>query len=296
MNPRTLFVLLVSFTLFSYQCKKSEIERTPKRAKTQLPYHLSKKVNQELKKGQQGAIQNSLNLGIKKGLSYKTYSQFKSLNLLHLFTPSGLHYFPIFWILRFIFSFKVLRVYSIIFWFLCLSLDGFYSLKRIAAIKMIWLWKKYFPFKVDLFQIVIFVFFIDFILGSFTYSPLSWGYSFLFLGLLSSAGSSSMIAKIGLGQLFVSLFEKGSFNFFNFLSGYGISIFTSFCFPYLFVSYWTPWRDLPFVSNITEIIVYLVDVLSSTGSKAPTLNPIILFLLIFIKRNKFKLGIATFLF
>ncbi len=289
MHIRTLLVLLVSFTLFSYQCKKSNIERFKIKKKTELPLFLETKVQEKLKKGQQGALENSLNLGVRKGLSHSTYLNFKNLNLLHLFTPSGLHYFPIFWLLKFIFSYKVLRGYSIIFWLLCLQLEGFYSLKRIAAIKMLWLWNKKSPYQLQLFHIFLFVFLVDFIIGSFQFSPLSWGYSFLFLGLIFSNDKEPLITRIALGQVFISFFENFCFNPISFLSGYIISLLASLSFPMLFIGYWNPFGEIPLNDFFLSSLDWIVKQASQISYFSRPLNPLICLISYWAIINKRKI-------
>jgi len=178
----------------------------------------------------------TLYTGEKSRLRRKLKREFKLLGLFHLFTPSGLHlsslYLPFFLLLRSRPS-KKLKAFIILFLILPFLLERFYSLKRMCLFHIL---KIVFP-NLKLRTIFILTFGINFFLGGWNDSPLSFGLSFLFLGsLLFSNHPSQAIAMLFFSQLFVSSLFSQYFSPIGFFIGQLFSLLFSTVFPLLVFS------------------------------------------------------------
>ena len=152
---------------------------------TQLEFVFKNKKNYRL--------YHSFLCGNKKLIPRKTKSNYKILNLYHLFTPSGIHLSsvylvlsPIFYLLNLL-SPHLSYLIQILISLLSYTLNGFYSIKRICSIRAIQIISKIFKININIFYVFIFWFFIDYLFGTYQQSPLSWIYSFLFLGIILSS-------------------------------------------------------------------------------------------------------------
>lgn len=142
----------------------------------------------------------------------------KSLHLEHLITPSGLH---LSFVTSLIFPFmnRKLRVLSLAPIF---ALSDFYSLKRMAALKILSM------SKLSRWYAFILTMILDAIFGSLIHSPFSFIYGFLFLGsIIATAHNSIMIPFALLGAQIMLAFITGQPIF---LGGYfmGLAITTLF--------------------------------------------------------------------
>jgi competence protein ComEC len=126
--------------------------------------------------------------------------QYKTLGLNHLFTPSGFHLSAV--MMPFM---KLIKLKSIQFWILFLvgvgifSLAGQGALKRMVLIKLNqhWLGQK---------TGFVLALCLDVLWGSFTDSPLSFCYSFLFLGIIYS-GRSFIVLWFFFAQSLIAYFS-----------------------------------------------------------------------------------------
>ncbi len=126
--------------------------------------------------------------------------QYKSLGLNHLFTPSGFHLSAV--MMPFM---KLIKIKSVQFWILFLvgmgifSLVGQGALKRMVLVKLNqhWLGQKM-GFVVALI--------LDILCGSFADSPLSFCYSFLFLGIIYS-GRNFLVLWFFFAQSLIAYFS-----------------------------------------------------------------------------------------
>jgi hypothetical protein len=180
----------------------------------------------------------SMIFGLKRGLSKSIKSKFKRLNLLHLFTPSGLHFsslllflLPLINLSRYC-HLKLPKLLIIMLCLLPFALVKFYSLKRIALLKILTLlFGKY----LSIYKLFLITFILDFIFGSFQQSPLSFSYSFIFLGILLSFSKINFKLLLGLftGQLILAMFLKEEINLLGPFLGFIITSLFSFSFPIL---------------------------------------------------------------
>ena len=143
-------------------------------------------IKMKKKKDQIEILKKSFLCGNKRGLNRETRRAYKNLNLYHLFTPSGIH-LGIFYLInkplinltsRFSPTLSLFYkfILSVRLWFI----NGFFSLKRIGGMHLI----KLLPIKLTPKQIFFAFFIFDFLIGTYSMSPMSWTFSFLFLGIV----------------------------------------------------------------------------------------------------------------
>jgi hypothetical protein len=242
--PKSLiFTYLLSALLFSYHQSQPPRFATW-RKQVSCPWYKAAPTN---KKDQIQILKKSFLCGDKKGLKRKIRKAYKNLNLYHLFTPSGIH-LGIFYlmnspILKYLGkkSGRIQLIYKILLsiwpWFL----GGFYSLKRIGGMHLL----KMFPVNMSP-RFTFFCFFtFDFFLGTYKLSPLSWSFSFLFLGIVFHTYKKSFLSfslYLFSGQLLASIFSYQNI--------FPLSFFPSFILTTLF----TPVFIVLFMNNILNII------------------------------------------
>lgn len=170
----------------------------------------------------------------------------RTLHIEHLATPSGLHLS----MLTSLFFPFLRRWQRIVFLLPFFYLNNFYSLKRVALLKVL---RLRFP-KANTMNVFIFVMIIDFFLGSGFLSPYSFLYGLLFLGsitatLQTSPISSHLIPLSLLGaQCLVSYTSSSPLFLGGFFFGLVITLAFSFIFPFLLIDvillkipYWPLW-------------------------------------------------------
>lgn len=165
---------------------------------------------------------------------------FSALNILHLFTPSGLHFTSLLIPIRFLIRKSVKRarlawILKILIILPFCFLQNFHSLRRVAIFGILILLKK--PgttLPKELIHFFFATFFIDFLNGSYSRSPLSFTYSFLFWGSIITAIESSKLKalkQLGVAQIFMCYLLEQSFWPMGYLLGQMITIIYSFIFP-----------------------------------------------------------------
>ena len=244
--------------------------------------------------------------GERRWLDKKIKQAHTRLHLSHLFTPSGLHFSAILLILSLplLYLRKKNKMITDIIEFLILVtpfiFDGFNSIKRIALIRLFFLISK--KTKIDLspFTIFLLVFFVDFIRGSWQESPLSFIYSFLFLGSIFSSvskGPKGVIFSLFFGQLFMSALFQNIFYPLGFFIGVLFTWIFSVFFPYLFMLYLFPNPVFSFV--IGNFFLKFQNLISFLGElNLPHFTPpfaIILLMLtfFFIKKKVLRITLLT---
>lgn len=207
----------------------------------------------------------TLYTGDKSRLRRKLKREFKLLGLFHLFTPSGLHltslYLPFFLFLRKRPS-KKLKFFMICLLSLPFLLEKFYSLKRMCLFHIL---KVIFP-TLKLRTIFILTFGMNFVLGGWDDSPLSFGLSFLFLGsLIFSNHSSQAIAMLFFSQLFVTSLFHEYFSPIGFFIGQFFTLLFSTIFPLLVFSTLTfSGADHFIMSLFLELINFSTQIIKMT--------------------------------
>ena len=159
MSKYLIFVYITSYFLFSAQ--KNIAPKFNFKPQSCPWYSPLKKANHS----KEQKLKKAFLCGEKKGIKRKTLIAYKKLNLYHLFTPSGIHYScllilltPLLFLLK-RFNQNIESITKLILYLSPWCLPGFYSLKRIGAMKAI----KMIPsFKKTTFAFIFFFyFFID---------------------------------------------------------------------------------------------------------------------------------------
>jgi hypothetical protein len=186
--------------------------------------------------------------GNKNGISPYTKNAFKKVNLSFLFSPSGIHIAGILIILNFLLKgikikwvkhFSKIIAFSIVFF-----LPGYNSIKRLMILRIIFQFKFLSKLKISPEKIFILTFICSFLLGHFISSPLSFIYSFAFLGTFFSLRNNSLVILI-LGlfstQLILALFMGDKVSLISIPLGLLGSLIFSFMFPILLIFLLTYW-------------------------------------------------------
>ena len=204
-------------------------------------------------------------LGQKYKLPKKIKLAHQKLSLGHLFTPSGLHFtsFLIFINLLLFRIRKKNKFYNLFFLLIYLipfGLSGYLSLKRIAFLRIGLLFEKIYLKKENLYWVFIITFFIDGIFGTYKNSPLSFTYSFLFIGTILSAEKkpySSLILPLFGAHIIISYFQLTHLYPMGFLLGFLLTTLFTFTFPVLLIIYFLNIEWLEFiVEGLLDVIIF----------------------------------------
>lgn len=238
---KTLFILLASFLLFYCYASK----KTTPLLRRQIPDFLS---------GGDPTLRSYV-LGDKRKLNRSLKWAHKQLSLLHLFTPSGLHLSSIFlliWPILRMFSPRIRRVLSLILFILPFFLPGFWAIKRICLLRIL----KLFFSKLSWFSVFIIGFILDFFWGTFDNSPLSFCFSFLFLGLIFSLEDKRRLPLVLLcGQVLIAYFWQNQVNPFAVFLGQILTAIFSFLFPVFVMDLLIPLKILSYPLELFKILV-----------------------------------------
>ncbi|MCB9094470.1 MAG: hypothetical protein H6621_05305 [Halobacteriovoraceae bacterium] len=285
-----LFVLIASFTLFSFQCKKAQLAIHPYiRPAPTLPPHWGSS-----QPGQLGALERAFLLGDKKRLEKAKLKIYKELNLLHLFTPSGLHFYPFAQLFSFFLNPHWLTPLYFLIFILLQWLPGFWALKRILLLKSLYEFFQCTPFRFHYSQVFFLAFSIDFLWGTYREMPLSFCYSFLFLGSLVCCQNKREVyfALIIAQLLSLAIFQKPVY-FFSLLLNLPLSLLFSSIFPLLFFNFWLP--IFSFQQSLNQYFILAFDTLVQWIYQTTTLPPpiwvsplfVFSFILVFNLRSNF---------
>lgn len=276
MKPtRLTLVLIVSSFLFFFNTN-TRMTYSPKKISPLIRLHLE--LMKKLQEKENFSLTRAFVIGDKRSLTKKQKENFKILNINHLFTPSGIHFSSFF--ILFLPLIKRLRKRGnkktsfIIELALCLlpfGLNQFYSLKRISLLRITGLFSRPFKIKIDYFYLFIGSFVFDFFFGTFKHNPLSFSFSFLFLGtLLSCTKTSSLLVSFFVANIFVSFFFYQDVNILGFAFGFFITTVFSFLFPFIFLLYWPS----SFIGiDLSSPFIYIIKLLVETSSNISKLFP-----------------------
>jgi hypothetical protein len=250
-------------------------------------------VNIEEKKTR--SLLNAYVFGNKKGLPREVKQLHKDLSLLHLFTPSGLHLTSFLIFFKFIFKrFKHYKTFELLLLLLPFSLESFFSLKRVALYRVLQTKLKFNIYKISTYQYFLLVFIFDFIIGNFSKSPLSYIYSFIFLGIIFSDDSPirpSLIWSLFGGQLIIAYFQNTPILITGPFFGYFITSLFTLLFPFFLISSFL----LPTFAHIIPIkishyylnlIELLVSLSKSIGYIDITINILLVVIILSLKNKK----------
>ena len=191
--------------------------------------------------------------GEKKGLSGSLLKDMETLNLRFLLSPSGLH------LTGFLFFFKKGKKRLPIY-LACWFLPSFYSLKRLALLRFMTLFKKEIT-QINLFYLT---FIISFCCGHFFKSPMGFTYSFLLVGTfftLHQMNYFEAFMAIAASHLLIAFFHGDDFSFLGLVFSLLLVQCFSILFPlfllFIFSFYITPsaWIE-PFIRFFIVLVHY----------------------------------------
>ncbi len=249
----------------------------------------------------------AFNTGEKKQIQKNILKKYKTLQLHHLFVPSGIHFSSVMIsLLPFLFFIKRFNYYLFLLIKTALSLspfllDGFFSLKRIGLFKT-----ALSIIRIDPFIVFLMTFFVDFLFGTYQYSHVSFIYSFLFLGIIMSSNKSNIhwlpFNLLG-GQIIIASLTFKSLTIAGFLFSFILTSIFSFLFPVFFFCFWlgkiyffSPVLSL--VNFYDQFVLLCANISLFIGSYQPSLwllLPIIILNFSIFKSKKILIFILIFL-
>ncbi len=268
MNKRYLFIILSSFTLFSFQSKKLHLFNNSFIQHKSNKLHLNKKCNTSDCK-----LQKAFITGNKKGLNRGIKKAYKRLHLNHLFTPSGVHLMPILFLLKIYLKPLALCIITLGLFFIFQSTNALFSLERITIIKFYYQFSKFIKLKISNPAIYFTSFITSFLIGNFSKSPLSFCYSYLFLGsIFSSRKFFEVIKLFYFSNIFISFIDCQEINIFSPLFGNFLTLFFTILYPLILISFalsLTFKIDLNiFTALFNEIVVFVSTHIPDISFKA----------------------------
>lgn len=228
--------------------------------------------------------------GEKKGLSGSLMKDMNTLNLRFLLSPTGLH------LTGFLF-FSQKGKKRIPIYLACWLLPNFYSLKRLALLRFMTLFKKRIS-QINLFYLT---FIISFCCGHFFKSPMGFTYSFLFIGTFFSLNQLSFFQAflaIAASHLLISFFQGNDFSFvglvFSLLLVRGFSLLFPLFLVFVLSFYMTPssWIE-SFIRFFIVLIHYAAKFTQGTFLTSSLMLLCTLWILL-LNKNKWWLIICLF--
>lgn len=302
---RLFFIYLVTIVLFVIYANDRPNYR-PSRISPLIKAHL--KVMKSLQTKNHFALNRAFIIGDKRSLTKDLRVRFKRLHLAHLFTPSGIHFssFYMFFIPLFTWlskkkKYKTKKILELSLCTMPFFLNKFYSLKRISLMRIYHIFFRSIKIKVETYHIFLVSFLIDYFFGTFSKSPMSYSYSFLFLGsLLSCNRIESRLLNFLCANLLISFLTFSKVNIIGFILGFFTTALFSILFPIIFISYWlSSFLHLDLSFPFLLIIDHLTLFFSNISQYCPLVGIDfmgLIFLLIFIFKRKLRFIIFSLLF
>ena len=222
-------------------------------------------------------------LGQKRGVGRKIKREHRHLNLLHLFTPSGLHFSAL--LLIFAPLIRLFRLPLLPFYFAPFLLNEYYAIKRIAEYKIARSLLRIKGFAPDGYGLFLAVFALDFLIGTYQANPLSYSFSYLFLGIIFSIKDSPKIywpfALWG-GQILVAFCFETPLTHLGFLFGFFLTGIFALLFPLMVLNRLLPWFNFSevFVDAFARLISLCSEISVTSGYFYPEINLILLVLVL----------------
>lgn len=244
-----LFVSVTTAIMLSI-CVQLGMQKTTTTSGTYPVYlqHYFAHIKETFKSPENANVLFGLITGVKKGISPFTFNAFKLINLSFLFSLSGIHIASLLIILNFLIKkirlswlrhLSKLLVFSAV-----LFIPGHEAIKRLMILRIIFQLKFITKLKISYELIFILTFLCSFIAGHFNSSPLSFIFSFAFLGTFFSLRNYSIL-KLILGlfstQLILGLFMGSKVSLLSIPCGLIFSLIFSVLFPILLIfiaSFW----------------------------------------------------------
>jgi len=245
------------------------------------------------------ALSKAYTLGDLSSLSNRLKKAHYKLNLAHLFTPSGLHFHSLLFLLYFLISPlrlwapRYTKLFITLLGLIPLTFDGYFAIKRIIWLRLGLQIHRLSKYDFGTFNIFLFVFTLDILFGTFSHNPWSFFYSFIFLGtLFSQARLNSMAFALFITQLFLAALNQTPFNPLSSFIGIIISSLFIILFPFFIFSLFLP---LDNYIQIYERIILSASKFSSVGGDYFPGVIIILVILVFSSSLKYKKYVLYFL-
>ena len=269
---KLFFIYLTGFFLILYNTPRGPYRYKP-RPKPPPP-GLSK----VYKNPRLAALVEAYVLGQKRGMGRKLKRAHKNLNLLHLFTPSGLHFSALLLVLR------LFRLPLLPFYLLPFLLSEYYAIKRIAEYSLARRLIGKTGWKPDGYGLFLGVFALDFLFGTYRASPLSYSFSYLFLGIIFSIKDSPKTywpwALLG-GQILAAFCFDTPLTHLGFIFGFFLTGFFALIFPLIALNRLLPWFN--FSEMVVDLFARMVSLASDISVASGHFHPeITLVLLVFV--------------
>ena len=178
------------------------------------------------------SLEKALMTGEKKYLNRKTKRALKHLSLLHLFTPSGLHFSSILGLLFFSNKLKIIFIFlALIFSF---KLGPLYALQRV-----IWFYALNSILKSTKLSFSM-TFLLSLVFNQYELSPLSFLFSFIFWFIIMfyKASSVNKIFLLFIAQMSIALIMGSSFNLLSLVINPSLTVLITLVFPFLLISFY----------------------------------------------------------
>lgn len=296
MNIRLSFIYAISILLLCiYLPGKTSSSRSKVRQFKQLK--LDQRSLRSYQKRYRILLQSFV-LGNKNGLKSKDKKAYKTLNLYHLFTPSGLHFGSLLLFFHLLFTplskkrkgFKTLLNFSFIFF--PFFFEGYWSIKRIALYRAgQLLFSKYFQLPISPYSLFLLIFTMDFLIGTFNASNTSFIFSFTFLGVIFAMLERPKIywpfAFLG-GQIIIAYFMNQPLTSSGFLFGYLLTFIFTLIYPLFLLTAFLPkifsHLGMIVLQVFHEIVLLLSELANEIGYVWATIPLMLIFIL--PKKNK----------
>ncbi len=232
-------------------------------------------------------IFNALITGEKRHLPRKFKKKIKALNLVHLFTPSGLHFssFLLLLLPLSLISKKYFKWASFIICLIPFGVTGLYSMKRIALLRLFFIGKSKIKYikNLEAFTIFAIAFTSDFIFGTYSHSPISFALSFLFIGAIFSSdrySSFEVISRFIFAQILICILFNTFWNPIGSILGLVISSLFTFIFPFFLIDFLiNKIFQFTFFSTLMDSFVYIIELVYEFSTNFDVIWPDIIFAL-----------------
>ena len=335
---RVAIIYVLSFILLSYiyQQGPSYIYRRKSYPDFAALAQLEQRVTRNTFNKNEAALLASYVRGGSKNLSPGQKKNHRALNLQHLWSPSGIHLAAaLLWLTPLLprpyrrrkqklesindqqqycitntttnKSPKIRKVIINLIWILLYtipwSLPGYYAIKRICLLKIAHLLLRQTPWRPDYYYFFLAIMGLDFFFGTYQSSPLSFAYSFLFLGVIVAAQNTSpfkqSMALMG-GQILANYFSYQAMTLGGHFLGQILTSIFALCFPVFFISYWGqlvfdwPWAKWP-IHGFNYLVEWSAALAISGGYFYPSWNILLFMAALFLPRFPLKLILLTML-
>lgn len=266
-------------------------------------FKFSRRIKRTFKEKHNFYIYRSFLTGRKRGVSKDLKMALTNLNLLHLLTPSGLHLSSLLLIIALMRKrFKgpwPKRVELIICLSIYFFLPGYYSLKRVALLRSLFIANNYFKNHFQSLQIFSIFLIIDIMFGTFQYSKISFAYSVLFLGIIFLGGKLNFI-KLSLlffsGQVLIAAINDQQISYLSVIVSPILTWVFTLAYPLLFLNIFFIKifnYSQYFVGVFSDIVIFL-NIWLSKFSMIDITWPLIIVAIIINRRTLYLcIGIIT---